>query len=316
MENPLSKEEIEQFVERGFVSLGVCFDTGPSSVAGRWIKDSWTRNGIDPDDVSTWPRDKIHMPTMERRLVSELAPRAWGAMAQLCGGAERVDGTMSFGDGFIANYGWGRDEPWLPPSPESPGWHKDGDFFKHFLDSPEQALLTVVYYTDVAHRGGGTFIAPDSVGVVARFLAEHPEGVYPGAEGEGTRFPKEPGERLVDRCEDFLEVTGQAGEVFLLHPYMLHASSRNHLWKARLMINPCLRFKEPMRFDRPDMAYSPVERATLRGLGVDRYAFRPAAPRDRLTPKRIERQRQLKAEQERRLAERAPNPAKAESGAD
>jgi hypothetical protein len=47
--------------------------------------------------------------------------------------------------------------------PSSPDWHKDGDFFRHFLDSPEQGLLTIVLWSDIEERGGGTFIAPDSV---------------------------------------------------------------------------------------------------------------------------------------------------------
>jgi hypothetical protein len=55
------------------------------------------------------------------------------------------------------------------------GWHKDGDFFRHFLVSAEQALLTFVLWTDMLHKGGGTFVAADSVPVVARFLAEHPD---------------------------------------------------------------------------------------------------------------------------------------------
>jgi hypothetical protein len=65
------------------------------------------------------------------------------------------------------------------PSPELSAWHKDGDFFRHFLDSREQGLLTIVLWTDMHHQGGGTFIAADSVPVIARYLAEHPEGVFP-----------------------------------------------------------------------------------------------------------------------------------------
>ena len=58
----------------------------------------------------------------------------------------------------------------------SVGWHKDGDFFRHFLDSPEQGLLTFVLWSDIEPRGGGTFVAADSVPVVARTLAAAPGG--------------------------------------------------------------------------------------------------------------------------------------------
>jgi hypothetical protein len=45
-----------------------------------------------------------------------------------------------------------------------------------------------------------------------------------------------------------------------------------------------------------------VERAVLRGLGVDRYTFTPTAPRERITPERVRRQERMKAEERRRLA--------------
>ena len=56
--------------------------------------------------------------------------------------------------------------------------HKDGGHFRHFLDSPEQGLLTLLLWSDMLPKSGGTFCALDSVGVVARFLADHPEGVH------------------------------------------------------------------------------------------------------------------------------------------
>jgi hypothetical protein len=57
-------------------------------------------------------------------------------------------------------------------------------------------------------KGGGTFVAADSVPVVARFLAGHPEGVLPGEFDYAG---------LIGQCRDFVEMTGQAGDVVLLH---------------------------------------------------------------------------------------------------
>ena len=219
-------------------------------------------------------------------------------MCELCGGGDRINSDTQWGNGFIANHGWGRDKEWNAPSAEAPGWHKDGDFFLHFLDSAEQALLVVVLFSDIHPRGGGTFIACDSVAPVTRYLSAHPEGVEPN---------KFPWKDLVRDCTDFRETTGKAGDVFLLHPYMLHASSYNHRPEARLMINPCLNFLEPMRFDRraDGSVYSPVEKAILHALGVEHYAFQPAAPRRKIIPERIARQQKMLEEEKERLAARA-----------
>jgi hypothetical protein len=70
---------------------------------------------------------------------------------------------------------------------------RDGDFFRHFLDSPEQALLVIPLFADIQPRGGGTYIAPDGIPKVAKYLLEHPEGTYPQSYQDeslfgGTRF--------------------------------------------------------------------------------------------------------------------------------
>jgi hypothetical protein len=49
----------------------------------------------------------------------------------------------------------------------------------HFLDSPEQGLLVTPLWAPIAPRGGGTYIATDGVDMIAKYLAEHPEGVLP-----------------------------------------------------------------------------------------------------------------------------------------
>ena len=120
------------------------------------------------------------------------------------------------------------------------------------------------------HKGGGTFIAPDSIKHVARYLADHPEGVNGGSCAA-----------LIDRCEEFVEVTGEVGDYILLHPYMLHASSNNHSGNVRFMTNPPVVLREPLDLNRENPAdFSLIERATLHALGVDRYDFRPTAPRE------------------------------------
>jgi hypothetical protein len=221
--------------------------------------------------------------------VREFAPRVYDAMCDLVGGEDRIGQPCRWSDHFIVNLGVGADEPWQPAGPDTPGWHKDGDFFRHFLDSPEQGLLVFVNWTDVVHQGGPTYIATDSVPVVAKFLAERPEGVLPSE----FNFRE-----LVGQCREFEEATGAAGDVFLLHPFVLHAASQNPLRVIRIITNPPVHLNEPMRFDRsaPD-EHSPVERGVLAGLGVDRYEFRPAGERERVVPERVKRQERMRQEE-------------------
>jgi hypothetical protein len=301
----LTDEAAEHFVERGHVVIRGCFSR---AAAAEFTGRIWDRLGYAEDDPSTWERPTVHMPRRRRLDVRQFAPRAWQAVCDLVGGADRIatDEPYVWNDSFIVNLHQGADRPWAPPSagsPDWPGWHKDGDFFRHFLDSPEQGLLTLVLWSDVTHQGGATFVAADSVGPVARFLAAHPAGVHPFAEPSDDGPTVFPYADLLAGCDDFVEATGEAGDVYLLHPFILHAKSQNVLRRPRFITNPPLTLAAPMRFDRSDPDdFSLVERAVLRGLGVPRYDYAPAGPREALVPPRVAAQRALMEEEQRRLA--------------
>jgi len=279
----LSDAQIDSFFSNGYLVVKDCLD---ANVANRWVDEAYQRLGYDRDNSETWEADIVWMNHQNRMPVKELAPKAWAAILDVVGGEDRIERQVMgiesthfttinshiWSDAFIVNFHRGRGEAWEPPSPQVNGWHKDGSFFKHFLDSREQALLNIVLWSDVMHQGGGTFIAPDSVRVIARYLADHPEGVMPG----GFAFRE-----LIDRCARFEEVTGDAGDFLILHPFMLHASSSNVICRPRFMSNPPIVLKEPMNLNRvnPD-DFSLLESATLHYLGIERLDFQPTAPRE------------------------------------
>jgi len=96
------------------------------------------------------------MPSHMNFDASEFAPRAWAAICELCGGEDRVKpASKMWKDSLIVNLGTpeGEDKPVAPQDLD--GWHVDGDFFVHYLDSPEQALLVTPLFTDIAPSGGG-----------------------------------------------------------------------------------------------------------------------------------------------------------------
>jgi DNA polymerase IIIc chi subunit len=47
----LSPEQIEHFVQHGWIKLSNCFT---QEQAADLQKNLWTRLGMDPDDISTW----------------------------------------------------------------------------------------------------------------------------------------------------------------------------------------------------------------------------------------------------------------------
>jgi hypothetical protein len=187
-------------------------------------------------------------------------------------------------DNLIFNFP-SSDAAWWPPDRwDAPGagYHKDGDWFRHFLDSPEQGILGIIFWRDVSERQGPTYLATDSVGPVARYLRDHPEGIDPGG------FPVA---RLLAECSDFQALTGRQGTVVLAHPFLLHSASVNATNQIRVISNTAVMLREPMRLDRPDGRYSPVERLVLEGLGLDRYRFAATGERAKILSAREARWR-------------------------
>jgi len=75
---------------------------------------------------------------------------------------------------------------------------------------------------------------------------------------------------------------------------MLHTWSVNASDRARFIINPPVKLREPMCYARPDPRdHSATERAVLRALGVDRYEFQLAHPREAVVPERLAREKAI-----------------------
>lgn len=306
---PLTEEQKEHFIAHGWLHLTDCF----TKEQAEWVtKDLWTRLGMDPDDKSTWEERK-NMPAQRSFDASLLAPKAWAAITEICGGEARLtDNSREWRDGLIVNLGKPEYEGQGPVDPRDlDNWHVDGDFFVHYLDSPEQALLVIPLFTDIVPGGGGTMICPEAIPKVARHLHDHPEGVSPYMVARGEpEFPHEVGTGffpdVARGCDDFVEVTGKTGDVFLLHPLMMHSFARNRLRRLRVITNPPVHFREPQRFYRPDGRYSLVERATLRALGRESLpGWEITAPREDRVPQRLKIQAKMKEEELKRLEQLA-----------
>lgn len=106
------------------------------------------------------------------------------------------------------------------------------------------------------------------------------------------------------RDESFHEATGQIGDVFLLHPLMLHSASKNLLRIPRVITNPPVSLKEPFCLDREDPSqYSLVELKTLRELGMPEglKGWKITGPRREWISQRIRRQEEERVKEVERL---------------
>ena len=150
----------------------------------------------------------------------------------------------------------------------------------------------IFMWTDTAPRGGGTYLASDSVRHNARLFAQHPEGLpcvprngrNPMGEASAAYARAERGGQPGDGGDDAIislcssdrryELVGNAGDVALVHPWMLHCASGNTSGVPRFITNTTVELKRPMDFIRSDpREFSLLERSVLRALGVPRLDF-------------------------------------------
>lgn len=83
-----------------------------------------------------------------------------------------------------------------------------------------------------------TYIATDSIELVAKNLAAHSEGLVPVRDlYNWTR------KVCLPRCSNFHEITGKIEDVVLLHPLMMPSASHNTTRPIRFITNPPVSLK-------------------------------------------------------------------------
>jgi ectoine hydroxylase-related dioxygenase (phytanoyl-CoA dioxygenase family) len=144
-------------------------------------------------------------------------------------------------------------QPWDVPSR---GWHADANYLSAL--SPPAGVRTHALFSDVAARAGGTLIVSGSHRLVHRYFKDNPPP--PGARGADYRKllqghpyiralhtegdADERAARFIDRAEEHggislqvVENTGEAGDVILLHPLVLHVATPNTSKAPRFLLS-------------------------------------------------------------------------------
>jgi hypothetical protein len=256
----LNADQVERFINDGFVHLPEAF---PRQVAEDCRAILWRETGLDPDDPATWTQPVIRLAGYGDEPFQRAAntPRLHGAFDQLVGAGRWFprDGLGTFPIRFPH-----------PDDPGDAGWHMDGSYTPEGEDgywvnlrSRGRALLMLFLFSDVDADNAPTRIKVGSHLDVPPFL--EPSGER-GTNGFALCKAMDAAGKLDSPDRPLALATGQAGDVYLCHPFLIHAAQPHHGTTARFLAQPPLMPVGLLDLDRHDGAYSPVEHAVRLGL--------------------------------------------------
>jgi len=123
------------------------------------------------------------------------------------------------------------------------------------VTSRGRALLMLFLFSDVSEDDAPTRIRVGSHFDMARYLAPA---------GESGMSHMELSSMGADKPVAL--ATGEAGTVYLCHPFLVHAAQKHRGSAPRFIAQPPLALAEPYRLHRDDGGYSPVEIAIRQAL--------------------------------------------------
>jgi hypothetical protein len=251
METKLSSEQVDQFITDGFIRLSNAFTREVAATARKIL---WSDLECQEDDPRTWTKPVIRLGMYSQTPFLQAA------------------NTDVLYNAFDRLVGKGR---WLPcksmgtfpvrfPSPEDPGdtgWHVDASFPgqkpENYLDwrvnvkSRGRALLMLFLFSDVGELDAPTRIRIGSHVDVARLLYKFGD--------EGLSFMELAGmlSQLPERKETM--ATGEAGTVFLCHPFIVHSAQPHRGKVPKFMAQPPLLLKDELVPDGCENKCTPLE---------------------------------------------------------
>jgi hypothetical protein len=253
----LEPAQVEQFITDGFVRVADAF---PRERADEARAILWKATGCSPDDPATWTQPVIRLGMFSQTPFIEAAntPILHAAFDRLVGRGRwlRPAAMGTFPVRFPSaadpgDAGWHIDVSFGTETPDFMSWRAN-------IHSKGRALLLLFLFSDVGERDAPTRIRVGSHADIARQLA--PAG--------------EPGLSLRALAADgfaasahrpVVTATGNAGTVYLCHPFLVHAAQPHQGERPRFLAQPPLLPADPD--NRPLGDRSPVEQATARALG-------------------------------------------------
>jgi hypothetical protein len=257
--------DIDGFIRDGYTVVRGAFDADTAAACRQVIWDELAEQGVRPDDRDTWRRPliRINTPDGEPFRVAAASSRLAAAYGELIGPGRwsprpDVGGTV----------------PVRFPSEAYPGeigWHiessfpRDGAWWANVY-STARGLLALFLFSDVGPFDAPTRLILGSHRYAAAVLSDAGEAGLDGGEVPRRLRPSTFGRLTAD-------ATGQAGDVYLCHPFIVHTATWPHRGSApRMMAQPGVHVADGFAIDGTDP--SPVARAIVDGL-ADRSQVRP-----------------------------------------
>jgi hypothetical protein len=259
----LSDTQIDKFIQDGFVRLDNAF---PRQLAEEGRAILWRDTGCDPDDSASWTRPVVRLGYYGQQPFREAVntPVLRAAFDQLVGRGRwfpRRD-LGSFPVRFPhaddpGDTGWHVDLSFPGPS-DDPNERNDFSSWRVNVTSRGRALLMLFLFSDVDEADAPTRIRVGSHLDMARMLE-------PAGEAGMSHLMLE----HVSTNRPEVHAVGKAGTVYLCHPFLIHAAQPHRGSTPRFMAQPPLHPTEPLRLEREDGDYSPVESAIRHALQED-----------------------------------------------
>lgn len=257
--NKLSDKQIEEFIELGYVKIENAFSQEIADVCRSIL---WENIQLSPEKPQNWTQPVIR--------IGELGSEPFKQAANTPMLVKAYD-QLAF-DNWIPRTTIG-SFPIRFPSKETAndtGWHVDASFpdeksndyfrWKININSKGRALLMLFLFSNTTDIDAPTRIKIGSHLDVARLL-------LPAGE-EGITFVQlsEKLKSLPKRKET--TATGDAGTVYLCHPFLVHAAQHHRGTEPKFMAQPPLLSKRDFDLNKPLCKCCPIERAIIKGIGV------------------------------------------------
>ena len=242
---------INQFINHGFVRIDKAFE---KSIAARARDVLWKDLKADSGDPTTWtkPIIRLGMYSQPPFVAAANTDVLHNAYDQLVGKMRWVP-RKSMGT-FPVRFPSAAD-------PGDTGWHVDASFpgtnsesfsdWRVNIKSKGRALLMLYLFSDVGDSDAPTRIRVGSHFDVARLLSS--------AGDSGLSFLELAGKLSELRERKEVLATGDAGTVYLCHPFIVHAAQAHRGSEPRFLAQPPLELKDELVLDRPDEKYTPLE---------------------------------------------------------
>lgn len=244
-------EDAERFVEHGYIKLTGAFDFD----VGRRCRDElWAATGCAPDDPATWTEPVVRLggfntPPFQQAANTPVLHRAF--------------------DLLVGTHAWQEPRglgtfPVRFPHPDSSGddgWHVEAGYGdangtpRVALRTPQRALLMLFVFSDIGPddaptriRVGSHLDVPPLIGADREWMA-----LCQDAETASRRRP-------------VVHATGTIGDVYLCHPFLVHAAQPHRGTIPRFMAQPPLTPTAALDLDAAEP--SPVVRAIQHCLAM------------------------------------------------